>query len=78
MDILTNPVRVTLTKKVTFSGKISRGTIKWVTRLLINKKGRGKREGERKFEIDSQRKDQILAFVHALKTNKLFNYVRLL
>ena len=56
---------------------MQRGTIKWVTKLLINKKGRGEREGERKFEIDSQRKDQILAFVHALKTNKLFNYVRL-
>ena len=48
-----------------------------MTKLLINKKGRGQREGERKFEIDSQKKDQILAFVHALKTNKLFHYVRL-
>ena len=33
--------------------------------------------GNKKFEIDSQKKDQILAFVHALKTNNLFNFVRL-
>ena len=38
---------------------------------------RKKREQERKIEIDSQKKVQIRAFVHAWKTKKLFNYVRL-
>ena len=38
---------------------------------------RKKREQERKIEIDSQKRVQILAFVHAWKTKKLFNYVRL-
>ena len=38
---------------------------------------RKKREQERKIEIDSQKKVQILAFVHAWKTKKLFNYVGL-
>ena len=41
-------------------------TTKWPTKLLINKKGKGKkREQERKIEIDSQRKVHILAFAHA-------------
>ena len=38
---------------------------------------REKRQQERKIEIHSQRKFQILAFAHAWKTKKLFNYVRL-
>ena len=38
---------------------------------------RKKREQERKTEIDFQKKVQILAFDHAWKTKKLFNYVRL-
>ena len=38
---------------------------------------REKREQERKIEIDSQKRVQILAFVQAWKTKKLFNYVRL-
>ena len=38
---------------------------------------RKKREQERKIEIDLQKKVQILAFAHAWKTKKLFNYVRL-
>ena len=38
---------------------------------------RKKREQERKIEIDSQKKVQILAFAHAWKTKKLFNYIRL-
>ena len=36
-----------------------------------------KREQERKIEIDSQKKVQILAFVRAWKTKKLFNNIRL-
>ena len=35
---------------------------------------RKKREQDRKIEIDSQQKVQILAFAHAWKTKKLFNY----
>ena len=38
---------------------------------------RKKREQDRKIEIDSQQKVQILAFAHAWKTKKRFNYVRL-
>ena len=38
---------------------------------------RKKREQERKIEIDLQKKVHILAFAHAWKTKKLFNYVRL-
>ena len=38
---------------------------------------RKKREQERKIEIDSQKKVQILAFVQVWKTKKLFNYGRL-
>ena len=38
---------------------------------------RKKREQERKIEMDSQKRVQILAFAHAWKTKKLFNYVRL-
>ena len=38
---------------------------------------RKKREQERKIEIDLQKRVQILAFAHAWKTKKLFNYVRL-
>ena len=38
---------------------------------------RKKREQERKIEIDSQKKVQILAFVRAWKTKKLFNNIRL-
>ena len=34
-----------------------------------------KKESDREIEIDSQKKDQILAFVLEWKTNKLFNYV---
>ena len=40
-------------------------------------KERGKRERERKIEIDSQKKVQILVFALAWKTKKLFYYVRL-
>ena len=36
-----------------------------------------KREQETKIEIDLQKRVQILAFAHAWKTKKLFNYVRL-
>ena len=39
---------------------------------------RKKREQERKMEIYSLKKVQILALAHAWKTKKLFNYVRLL
>ena len=38
---------------------------------------RKKGEQERKIEIDSQKKVQILAFAHVWKTKKLFNYIRL-
>ena len=38
---------------------------------------RKKREQERKIQIDSQKKVQILAFVRAWKTKKLFNNIRL-
>ena len=38
---------------------------------------RKKREQERKIEIDLQKNVHILAFAHAWKTKKLFNYVRL-
>ena len=38
---------------------------------------RKKREQDRKIEIDSQQKVQILAFAHAWKTKKLFNYITL-
>ena len=38
---------------------------------------RKKREQERKIEIDSQKKVEILGFAHAWKTKKLFNYARL-
>ena len=58
LDILTNPVRVTLTKKGNTLGKIHcqfrchnsihlTRTIKWTTKLLINKKGKGKKESKR-------------------------------
>ena len=40
-------------------------------------KERGKRERERKIEMDSQKKVQILVFALAWKTKKLFYYVRL-
>ena len=72
LDILTNPVRVTLTKKVTFWGislfsnyslktkfasflkswpatiPCKRRTIKWATKLLIIKKGKGKKRAREK------------------------------
>ena len=38
---------------------------------------RKKREQERKIQIDQQKKVQILAFVRAWKTKKLFNNIRL-
>ena len=41
------------------------------------RKAKEKREREREVEIDPQKRDRILAFAHARKTDKLFNYVRL-
>ena len=38
---------------------------------------RKKREQDRKIEIDSQKKVQILAFAHVWKTKKVFNYISL-
>ena len=40
-------------------------------------KERKKREQERKIQISSPKKVQILALAQAWKSNKLFNYVRL-
>ena len=44
----------------------------------VNKQKRQrKKRGREKVWNRFAKKDQILAFVHALKTNKLFNFVRL-
>ena len=89
LDILTNPVRVTLTK-IHCQFRCLNTTL-WILTCPSPKKlashnslqnkdeerQRKKREQERKIEIDLQRKVQILAFAHAWKTKKLVNYIRL-
>ena len=106
LDILTNPVRLTLTKKGNISGKNPLPVLLFTYYSLklncpfskklashnfmqnkddkvgyktANKqeRQRKKREQERKIEIDSQKEVEILAFAHAWKTKKLFNYIRL-
>ena len=89
LDILTNPVRVTLTKihcqfrclNTTLWILTCPSPKKLASHNSLQNKGeerqRKKREQERKIEIDLQRKVQILAFAHAWNTKKLFNYIRL-
>ena len=50
-------------------------TIKWATKLLIKKKGEGKRERERKIEIDSEKKFNFW-LVGMREKKKLSIYVR--
>ena len=102
--MLTNPVRVTLTKKVTSNPLPIRRclhTTPWrlnlplslkvsqpqfhakkddkvgKKKLLVSKKGKGKKRVREKDRSRFAKKVQISAFVHPWKTKKWFNYVRL-
>ena len=97
LDILTNPVRVTLIHcqfhrlhttlwrlicpfpKKLASHNSTQNKDDMVGNKTANRQERQKkkREQETKIEIDLQKRVQILAFAHAWKTKKLFNYVRL-